>query len=222
MSELISLAWLQGKKPIINNNNDFQNALDDALNYQTTEKNPQRISKLKPYINKYNWEGIDFSAGVKDWKKFEWNNTTIALNTLFIQHNTETIRVAYRSEYNHKRKKQVILLMITDGKKWHYLAVTNLSALLQGNSSNHEGDFYCLNCFNSYTTKNKLKGHEEICNNHDSSRIEMPQWVEEILKYNPGEKSLKVPFAIYLDLECLLKKYNLVKIVPKNLTQKKS
>ena len=34
----------------------------------------------------------------------------------------------------------------------------------------------------------------------------MPQWVEEILKYNPGEKSLKVPFTIYLDLECLLKK----------------
>ena len=51
--------------------------------------------------------------------------------------------------------------MITDGKKWHYLAITNLSALLQGNSSNHEGDFYCLNCFNSYTSKNKLKEHEE-------------------------------------------------------------
>ena len=36
--------------------------------------------------------------------------------------------------------------------------------------------------------------------------IEMPKWVEKILKYNPGEKSLKAPFAIYLDLECLLKK----------------
>ena len=34
----------------------------------------------------------------------------------------------------------------------------------------------------------------------------MPNWVEKILKYNPGEKSLKAPFAIYLDLECLLKK----------------
>ena len=96
--------------------------------------------------------------------------------------------------------------MITDGKKWYYLAVTNLSALLKGNSSNHKGDFYCLNCFSSYTTKNKLKEHEEICNNHDSCRIEMPKWVEKILKYNPGEKSLKAPFAIYLDLECLLKK----------------
>ena len=69
-------------------------------------------------------------AGPEDWKKFERNNKTIALNILFIPHNTEIIRVAYRSEYNHKRKKQVILLVITDGKKWHYLAVTDLSALL--------------------------------------------------------------------------------------------
>ena len=86
--------------------------------------------------------------------KFERNNKKIEVNILFIPHNTETIRVAYRSEYNNKRKKQVVLLMITDGKKWHYLAITNLSALLQGKSSNHYKDFYCLNCFNSYKSKN--------------------------------------------------------------------
>ena len=60
LSELNSLGWLRGKKEasiINNNNNDFQNALDDSLNYQTIEKDPQRLSKLKPYINKYNWEG---------------------------------------------------------------------------------------------------------------------------------------------------------------------
>ena len=34
----------------------------------------------------------------------------------------------------------------------------------------------------------------------------MPKWFEKILKCNPGEKSLKEPFAIYLDLECMLKK----------------
>ena len=60
MSELNSLGWLQYKKEaIINDNNNkkkknFQSALDDALNYQTIESNPQRISKLKPYINKFN------------------------------------------------------------------------------------------------------------------------------------------------------------------------
>ena len=106
MSELYSLVWLRNKnEAIINGDTDLQNALDDALNYQNIERHPQRILKLKPYINKYNWEEIGFPAGPKDWKKFERNNKTIALNILFIPQNTETIRVAYRSEYNHKCKK---------------------------------------------------------------------------------------------------------------------
>ena len=91
---------------------------------------------------------------------------TIAVNILLIPHNAKTIGAAYRSKYNNKRKKQGILLMITDGKKWHYLAITNLSALLQLKSSNHYEDFHCFNCF---TTKNKIKEHGEICNNHDST-----------------------------------------------------
>ena len=128
LSELNSSGWLKGKKEtIISGDNDFENALDDALNYQNIKTNPERISKLKPYINKYNWEGIDFPAGPKEWIKFEKNNKTIALNVLYIPHNTKTISVAYRSEYNNKHKKQVILLMITNGRKYLYLAVTNLS-----------------------------------------------------------------------------------------------
>ena len=80
--------------------------------------------------------------------------------------------------------------MINDGEKY-YPTVTKLSALLQKISSNHKEDFYCLNCFNSYTTKNKLKEHEEICNNHYSCCIEMPDWVNKTIKHNLGEKSLK-------------------------------
>ena len=110
--------------------------------------------------------------------------------------------------------------MINNGKKSHYLAVTNLSALFKRISSNHNGDFYCLNWFSSYTTKNKLKEHEQVSKNHGSCRIEMPRWSEKTLKYNPGEKSLKAPFSIYLDLECILKKYDLVKTTLKNLIHK--
>ena len=118
LSEWNSSGWLTAKKEAtINNDNSFQNALDDALNYQTIKTNPERISKLKPYINKYNWEGIDFPAGSKDWIKFERTNKAIALNVLYVQYNTKTISVAYRSEYNNKRRKQVIWLMISNGKK---------------------------------------------------------------------------------------------------------
>ena len=64
------------------------------------------------------------------------------------------IRHAYKSKYNLKRENQVILLMITDGEKLHYLAVKSLSALLRRITGNNNGDFSCLNCFRSYITKN--------------------------------------------------------------------
>ena len=71
LSEFHSSQWLKSEKAaIINGDNDFQNALHDALNYQNIETHPERISKINPYISKYNWEGIKFPAGSKDWKKF--------------------------------------------------------------------------------------------------------------------------------------------------------
>ena len=77
----------------------------------------------------------------EDWKKFESNSKSIALNILFVPYKAEKIRLAYKSKHNFKREKQVILLMITDGKKWYYLAVESLSRLLRGITSNHDGDF---------------------------------------------------------------------------------
>ena len=51
--------------------------------------------------------------------------------------------------------------MIADGKKRHYLAVRSLSELLRGITSNHNGDFYCLNCFHSYRTETNSKNMKE-------------------------------------------------------------
>ena len=116
------------------------------------------------------------------------------------------MRFVYKSKYNHKRNNQVILLIINDGEKWHYLTVRSLSALLRRITSNHNGDFYCLNCLHSYRTKNKLKKHEKLCNKHDYCYAEMPKQYNNTLKYNYGEKSLKAPFAIYFDSEVLLPK----------------
>ena len=104
-------------------------------------------------MSKYNWDDIDFPATSKGWKKFEQKNNTIGLNILLVLYNTEKIELAYKSNHNFERENQVILLMITDSEKWHYLAVKSLSALLRGITSNHNGDFYYLNCFHSYSTE---------------------------------------------------------------------
>ena len=58
----------------------------------------------------------------------------------------------------------------------------------------------------SYRTENKLKKHEKVCSNHDYCYVEMPNEDNKTLKYNHGEKSMRVPFIIYADLECLLEK----------------
>ena len=111
-------------------------------------------------------------------------------------HNTKKIHIAYKSRHSLTREKQVILLMVTDGEKWHCLVVKNLLELLRGVTSNHNGDFYCLNCFNSYSTKTKLEAHKKTCENHDYCRVEMPIKENNTIKYNQGEKSIKLPFAI--------------------------
>ena len=80
----------------------------------------------------------------------------------------------HTNQNNFKHENQVIFLTITDGKKWHYLAVKSLSALLRGITSSHNEDFYCLNCLHSYSTKNKLKKNERVCNDHDYCYVEMP------------------------------------------------
>ena len=56
--------------------------------------------------------------------------------------------------------------------------IKKLSALFSRNISNHAGDFYCLNCFHSYKTKNKLKEYENVCKNHDYCFIEMPKKIK--------------------------------------------
>ena len=158
-SYIDSPKWIEDKKSTINpRNNDhkcFQYAVTLALNLNRINKDPQRVSKIKPFIEKYNWEDIDFISTSKDWKKFESNNE-IALNILYVPHNTRKIHIAYKSRHNLTRKKQVILLMISNGQNWHYLVVKNLSGLLRGITSTHKEDFYCLNCFHSYRAKNKL------------------------------------------------------------------
>ena len=136
-SYIKSPEWVINKRATINpknkDNKCFQYSITVALNHQNIENHPERISNIKPFINQYNWEGIDFPAGIKDWKKFERNNKTIALNILYVPYNAKTKNLAYDSKYNRKRQNQVVLLMITNGKqsddvdKWHYIALKRVS-----------------------------------------------------------------------------------------------
>ena len=94
--------WIKDKKSTINpKNNDykgFQYGVTVALNRDKINKHLQRVSKIKPFINQYNWNDIDFPSTSKDWKKFELNNESIALNVLYVPHKTRKICLAYKTQ----------------------------------------------------------------------------------------------------------------------------
>ena len=115
------------------------------------KKDPQRITKIKSFINKYNWEGVNYPSEKNEWKKIEKNNVTIVLNVLYAK--KENIYPAYVSKHNSNCEKQ-INGSFNDFKRKKTMVLSSsqkISALLRGVSSKHYGGFYCLNCLLFFT-----------------------------------------------------------------------
>ena len=115
----------------------------------------------------------------------------------------EKIYPSYISKHTSNRERQVVLLLIANGKGWHYLG---WSALLEGVSSKNSGNFYFLNCLRFIRTKNNLESHKSVFENKDFCNKFVSSEDTKILEFNQYQKSDKAPFIIYPDLECLIEK----------------
>ena len=126
--------WIKNKNCRIHlqnkNNKCVQYSIIISLYNKGIKNNPERMYKIKPFINNLNLENIRFPPKEQDYKTFEMNNKSIALNVLeCIGENKEKIIHFYKSKFNKTIEKQVKLLMINDDKKQHYLAVKKLNGL---------------------------------------------------------------------------------------------
>ena len=101
-----------------------------SLYHQEFKCHPERISKIKLFINNLNWENINFPQQEQDYQQFEMNNKSITLNILQFN-NEQQISHYCKSEHNKTRENKVILLMIADNDKQHYLAVKRFNSLFK-------------------------------------------------------------------------------------------
>ena len=122
---VISPEWLTNKKATINpkNKNDYEClrwSIISALNYNEIMK-----KEFENIFKKIKHEDKDFSSHKRDWKNFEQNNESIALNALFSSKDSEEITLLYKSEYDLERGNKVLLLIINDdnNEKYYYFAV---------------------------------------------------------------------------------------------------
>ena len=84
--------WIINKHGTINpqnteNNRCLQYVITVALHHKNITHHPERIANISPFINNYNWKDIECPSYSKDWKKFEQNYKTIALNILDVDAN---------------------------------------------------------------------------------------------------------------------------------------
>ena len=167
------------------------------FNFKSIELLQYSLHKIKLYMDPPEW--IRNKLATINLKSYDDNN--------FFQY-AITVALNHQNIENHPGRIS-----------WHYLALKNvrstngynrpvisLSRLFCGITSNQMGDFYSLGCFHSFCTDNNLKKHERLSGKHDYCHVDMPEEDKNILKYNHRNKSLKAPFAIYADFECLLKR----------------
>ena len=108
--------WIKQKKsksnPTKNDDQYFQCAAIIALNHEKIELHPERVSEIKPFINNYNLEEINYSSNIQDWKKLK--KKFISFCQCFAYQTKETFPTCI-SKINCE--KQIIHLMIPNEEK---------------------------------------------------------------------------------------------------------
>ena len=173
---------------------------------------PDRITKqLEENAKRLNFDGTEFPVNLTYINEFEKENPEISVNVLGYENkNIFPLRISELLEREHE-----VNLLLLENK--HCVLINDLSRLLSSQISGHDGKkFFCLSCFNPFTTKEVLDKHRKYCNKNDSVKITMPE-TDTILQFENHKHSMRVLTAVYTNFESFTKPYKLVKI-----TQNKS
>ena len=154
----------KNKKATINSINKKDNkwlqyAVTVELNNWDIKKELQRITKINPFINKYNWARTNFSSDREFRKKLRKIIEQLLLMFCLLKY----MYILLIFQKITQTMKKYIVLIIPKEERWYYLAVKKLSASLRGVASKHHGEFYCLNLFYSFATENKPESHKQAC-----------------------------------------------------------
>ena len=205
-SKINSWDWIKKKKVTINQKNTddkcFQYAVNVALNYEEIKWNPVRVSNIKPFINKYHRKGTNYPSKIDNWKTFEKNNPTIALNILYIKEKGTSSALSYNISLSYKISQILIRIKkknFSNDSKWRKrkMALSCSKKIICNITwTNFISGFYCLNSLDSFRTENKFKSHEKVSKNTDFCGIAVPSEKGKILEFNQYMKLDKMPYII--------------------------
>ena len=161
--------------------------------------NERITKKLRSNTSKLNWVGVEFPVQVDKIGIFEKNNPKYAVNVYGYDKEVYIIR----SSGNNNREQTINLLLISNDKTNHYCWIKSMSGLLNSQKyKRRHKRYYCERCLLSFKTQKSLDTHSEYCKDHDAIKITLPK-KGTMLKFKNWNHSMRVPFVIYADFECL-------------------
>ena len=162
-------------------------------------KNPQRTTKKdKELVSKLDYEGIYFPVSKKNYCKIEVQNKIV----LIYRCENKVVYPVYLSD--QKFSDSMDLLLISDKFKSHYVYVKDSDRFMFNKTKYNGKKYFCKNCLKCFGSEKILNEHEEDCliiNDKQSVKLESG-----FISFKNYSKQIPIPFKIYADFECILKK----------------
>ncbi|GFT98816.1 uncharacterized protein NPIL_213411 [Nephila pilipes] len=164
---------------------------------------PNKTSSYATHLNKLNFDGISFPTPLNEVKKFSKMND-IGINIYSFE---EDLKIFPLLISDIVCEKHIDLLYIKNNDLGHYCFIKSLSRLVSKQLSKHQHKTYiCKRCLSAFQTEYKLLQHNEMCGDKSPARVVMPSETCKFLKFKIFQHSLKIPFVVYADFECVTMK----------------
>ena len=164
-------------------------------------RNAERINKQdKKIAASLNYSDIVFPLDINDYEKIE-DRFQMQVNVFGYENKVYPLYISKKS-YN----QTLNLLLITEKDKSHYVFIKDFNRLMFSRTKHKDKKHHCMSCLQSFTKEEILNQHKKQCLlingcqavNYESGTI----------KFTNYEKQIPVPFKIYADTECFLKRTN--------------
>lgn len=215
---------LKGKKAVLNIKNSdekcFLWSVLASLHPLSRFNNPQRVAKYFQYETELNMNQISYPVKISDIPKFERaNDISVSVLSYELEKNRKLqLFPLYLSKLRNARH-HVNLLYITDEISSHYCLIRDLNRLLSDLTGHKAKSFYCNHCLNRFSLERTLANHYTLCSQHEPQVTKLPAVGKNILKFERFDYTIRVPYVIYADFECLLIKKGLDNIQHDNTQQ---
>ena len=161
--------------------------------------NPQRIKKIdKSFVEKLNYQGIEFPVSVKQYNKVETQNN-ININVFGYEN-----KQAYPIYVSKEKFDDVLnLLLISENENKHYCLIKDFNRFMHHKTKSHQKKHFCMHCLQCFSSERVLTKHKEVCIEINGEQaIKMPNLGSKI-EFKNYNKQMQAPFVIYADFEAI-------------------